>query len=98
MDTIKEWIYVVITMLGVGTAWGDNLRRTKYLEKRLDKMDMRQDKAEDDHKNESLTLLTVEQHDRLQRNCQQLWTSELRHIRDLLENLKQEIRRSNGHK
>jgi len=90
MEALKDLAQWAAIVFGVGTAWGDSLRRAKNLEKRIDRVQDRQDHQED--KCSSAGYITMGQHDKLQRDCQLLWQSELAHINSTLVEIKRDLK------
>lgn len=81
MEQFRDVTYWVAAILGIGVSWGHSQRRIKQAEQanhetaKLLKEHVQEQKANG--------LVTLSSHDRMQRDCQKLWMSELGHLREL---------------
>ena len=82
-ENMKEYWGIVVAAATFLVGYGDMRRRVGNTEKKIGE-------HMEDHKGSS--FITMPQHDRLQRQCQELWKSEFAHIKDALDEMKQDIK------
>jgi len=74
MDELKDIAYWVLTIFGIGSAWGHNIRKTQNVEDQL-RSHVEECKAAE--------FMTIKYHDKVQADCQNLWRAELRALSTL---------------